>query len=228
MQKIIEIKNLVKKYRIGSEIITALDSVSFELQKGEFVAILGTSGSGKSTFLNLMSGLERPTKGEIYIGGKLLNKVKEGDMADFRRYYMGFIFQSYNLIPALTAIENATLPLIFQEQSKKERMKRGKDLLTELGIGDRLFNKPSQLSGGQQQRVSIARALIGNPKLIFADEPTGNLDAKTTTDILGIMTRIVKEKEVSLVMVTHDREVAGYADRILHMIDGKIVREETK
>jgi len=228
MTPIIEVKNLVKKYRVGTEIITALDGVDLQIKKGEFIAIVGTSGSGKSTLLNMMSGLERPTKGEIWINNILINKVKEKDMAAFRRNYMGFVFQSFNLLSSLTALENAVLPLILQGMGSKERSKRGREMLKILGLENRMLNKPSQMSGGQQQRVSIARALINSPKIIFCDEPTGNLDTKTTKEIMELLTTNVKEKGQTLVMVTHDRDVAGYADRIIHMVDGIITSEENK
>ncbi|KJS21558.1 MAG: hypothetical protein VR72_10020 [Clostridiaceae bacterium BRH_c20a] len=228
MTPIIEVRSLIKKYRVGTEIITALDGVDLQIKKGEFIAIVGTSGSGKSTLLNMMSGLERPTKGEIWINNILINKVKEKDMAAFRRSYMGFVFQSFNLLASLTALENAVLPLILQGMRSKERSKRGREMLKILGLENRMSNKPSQMSGGQQQRVSIARALINNPKIIFCDEPTGNLDTKTTKEIMELLTTTIKEKGQTLVMVTHDRDVAGYADRIIHMVDGIITSEENK
>lgn len=228
MAPIIEVKNLVKKYRVGTEIITALNGVDLQIEKGEFIAIVGTSGSGKSTLLNMMSGLERPTKGEIWINNILINKVKEKDMAAFRRNHMGFVFQSFNLLGSLTALENAVLPLILQGVGSKERSKRGKEMLMILGLENRMRNKPNQMSGGQQQRVSIARALINNPKILFADEPTGNLDTKTTKEIMELLTTTIKEKGQTLVMVTHDRDVASYADRIIHMVDGVITNEEDK
>jgi len=225
---IIEVKNLTKKYRVGSEIISALNGVDLHIERGEFLAIVGTSGSGKSTLLHMMSGLERPTKGEILINGMLINKVREKDMASFRRKHMGFIFQHYNLLTALTALENAALPLVLQGVNTRERNKRAVEILKTLGLGDRMKNKPNQMSGGQQQRVSIARALINNPKILFADEPTGNLDTKTTREILELLTTMVKEKGQTLVMVTHDMEVASYADRVIRMVDGKIICEEIR
>ena len=225
METMIAAKNVVKKYKVGSEIITALNGVDIEIAKGEFVAILGTSGSGKSTLLNMLAGLERPTKGEIYVNGVLLNQISEQGMAKFRAKQMGFIFQAYNLIPAFTALENVTLPLIFQGYPKKKREKMAKDILEEMGLGKRLYNKPSQMSGGQQQRVSIARSLVNDPKIIFADEPTGNLDSHTTEEILKYLQSIVREKGRTLIMVSHDMEVAEYADRIIRMTDGKIVEE---
>ena len=227
---LIEAKDVVKKYRVGSEIITALGGINLSVERGEFVAILGTSGCGKSTLLNMLSGLERPTKGDIFINGVRINKVSEKNMSRFRSRQMGFIFQQYNLIPSLTALENVMLPLTIQGVSKKVRMKRSREILLKLGLGKRLHNKPSQMSGGQQQRVSIARSLVSNPKIIFADEPTGNLDSKTTIEILEFLQQIVRDEQRTLIMVSHDMEVAMYAGRIVHMLDGQItgieVREE--
>lgn len=221
---VLETKGLIKKYKVGSEVITALAGVDIKIYKGEFVAVLGTSGCGKSTLLNMISGLERPTKGDIIIGSTRINKVSERNMARFRSREMGFIFQAYNLIPSLTAMENVTLPLMLQGVSKKKREKKAKAMLIELGLGKRLHNKPSQLSGGQQQRVAIARSLVTEPKIIFADEPTGNLDTKTTIEILSFLQQIVRKRQCTLIMVSHDLEVAQYADRIIHMRDGKVIK----
>lgn len=224
MAAFIEIKNLTKKYRLGQEIITALDNVNLSIAQGEFLCILGTSGSGKTTLLHIMAGLEKPVRGEVLVKGVSLTKMKEKDMAYFRRKHMGFIFQSYNLIPTLTAVENVALPLIFDGVEKREREKRARDLLIQLGLKERLKNKPTEMSGGQQQRVSIARALVNNPKIIFADEPTGNLDSKTTKEIMDILYERVKASGVTLIMVTHDLDLAHYADRVIHMVDGQITK----
>ena len=223
---LIEAKDVVKKYKVGSEIITALNGINLSIEKGEFVAILGTSGCGKSTLLNMLSGLERPTKGDIIVNGVRINKVNEKNMSRFRAREMGFIFQQYNLIPSLTALENVMLPLTIQGVSKKTRIKRARDILLKLGLGKRLHNKPSQMSGGQQQRVSIARSLVSNPKIIFADEPTGNLDSATSKEVMKLMQKVVREKQQTLIMVTHDNELAAFADRIFHIKDGKIIRIE--
>ncbi len=219
---LIEAKDVVKKYKVGSEIITALDGINLSIEPGEFVAVLGTSGCGKSTLLNMLSGLERPTKGDVIVNGVRINKVSEKNMSRFRAREMGFVFQQYNLISSLTAIENVMLPLTIQGISKKARIKRSREILIRLGLGKRLNNKPSQMSGGQQQRVSIARALVGNPKIIFADEPTGNLDSHTTGEILEFLQEIVREQHKTLIMVSHDQEVAQYAGRIFHMLDGRV------
>ncbi len=228
--ELITIRGLTKKYRLGQEVITALDQVDLDIFEGEFLCILGTSGSGKSTMLHIIAGLEKPSRGEVQIKGTTLTKMKERDMAYFRRKYMGFIFQSYNLLATLTAVENVALPLIFDGIGRKERERRAKEILIQLGLQDRLRNKPTEMSGGQQQRVSIGRALINNPKIIFADEPTGNLDSKTTTEIMTLLTEKVKFSGVTLVMVTHDLEIAGYADRVVQMVDGKIteIRKNSK
>ena len=223
---LIEARNVVKKYKVGSEVITALDDVTLSIEQGEFLAILGTSGCGKSTLLNMLSGLERPTKGDIIVNGVRINKVNEKNMSRFRSREMGFIFQQYNLIGSLTALENVMLPLTIQGVSKKERVARSKEILERLGLGARLNNKPSQMSGGQQQRVSIARSLVSEPKIIFADEPTGNLDSRTTIEILEFLQQIVREQHKTLIMVSHDMEVAMYADRIVHMLDGRITSIE--
>jgi putative ABC transport system ATP-binding protein len=225
---VIEMKNLVKKYRVGSEIVTALAGIDLTVKKGEFLCVLGTSGSGKTTLLNVAAGLERPTKGEIYLNKIPLHSIPEKQMASIRSRYLGFVFQSYNLIPSLTSLENVTLPLIFAKVSKTEREKRGKEILTKLGLGERLLHKPTEMSGGQQQRVSIARALINNPRVIFADEPTGNLDTKTTLEIMNLFVNTIRENGQTLVLVTHDLEIANYADRIIHMIDGKITKITVK
>ncbi|MDD2432641.1 MAG: ABC transporter ATP-binding protein [Clostridia bacterium] len=222
MASLIEIKGLTKKYRLGQEVITALDNVDLTIEEGEFLCILGTSGSGKSTLLHVIAGLERATKGEVLLKGVSITKMKERKMATFRRKHMGFIFQSYNLLSSLTAIENVALPLVFDRVNKKERLKRSREMLIQMGLKDRLRNKPTEMSGGQQQRVSIARALINNPKIVFADEPTGNLDTKTTQEIMEILSKKVRNSGVTLIMVTHDLNLAEYADRVIKMIDGRI------
>lgn len=225
-ESLVVIRDLKKYYRVGDERIEALRGITLDIPRGEFISIVGTSGSGKSTLLNIMSGLERPTKGEIIIAGKSLNKIKERRLSDFRRDHIGFIFQSYNLLVQLTALENTVLPLIFRGIGKKEREKKGREILEIVGLSDRMYNKPNQMSGGQQQRVSIARALINRPKIIFADEPTGNLDSKTTEEILELLTKTAREHNSTLVMVTHDPGVAKRADRSIHLQDGMIIKEE--
>jgi putative ABC transport system ATP-binding protein len=223
---ILELRNVVKKYRVGRETVTALDGVDLTVDAGEFIAILGTSGCGKTTLLNLAAGLEKPTRGEVLFRGVTLNKLKEKQKVAFRRKQMGFIFQSYNLLPTLTATENVALPLLFDGIPIKQRTVRALDVLTQMGLKDRSSHKPAEMSGGQQQRVSIARAMVHKPRIIFADELTGNLDSRTTQDIMVSLQEAVKDRGQTLVMVTHDRDVAKFADRIILMVDGKIVSEE--
>ncbi len=220
------LRDVRKVYRVGNEKVVALDTIDLDIEKGEICCILGTSGSGKSTLLNLMAGLERPTRGDIKIKGKPIEKMSENALAKFRRKNIGFVFQSYNLIPTLTALENVSLPLIFMGIDKKIRNERAKKLLIQVGLDKHLKHKPSQMSGGQQQRVGIARAFVGKPDVIFADELTGNLDSKTSTDIMKLITNITKENNQTLVIVTHDINIAKYADRIVYIKDGSIEKTE--
>jgi len=185
MEKIIELLNVRKIYRMGDEKVVALDKINFEIEKSEICCLLGTSGSGKSTLLNLMAGLEKPTKGEVKIKKYNLEKLNERQLAKLRQKYIGFVFQSYNLLEYFTALENVTLPLIFKGIPKNIREKKARNMLKAVGLENRMNHRPSQMSGGQQQRVSIARAFISNPEIVFADEPTGNLDTKTTSEIMG-------------------------------------------
>ncbi len=223
---VIQVKDLSKIYRMGETRVHALDGVDFEIYRGEFCAITGPSGSGKSTLLNMLAGLEHPTKGEIIIAGKHIEKLNEKQLVTFRRQRVGFIFQSYNLIATMNALENVALPLSFRGIPKAVRLKQAKKYLHLVGLEKHMKHMPNQMSGGQQQRVGIARALASNPQIIFADEPTGNLDSKTTMEVLRLMQQIVKEKNQTLVMVTHDNNLATYADRIFKIIDGKIVHIE--
>lgn len=224
---VIYAKGLYKIYRVGETQVRALNGVDLSIYPGEFCAIVGTSGSGKSTLLNMLAGLEKPTKGEIAIGRCRLDQMNENQLVRFRREAVGFIFQSFNLIPSMNALENVALPLSFRGVPKKIRLARAARLLKTVGLAEHLFHKPSQMSGGQQQRVGIARALVVDPKIIFADEPTGNLDSHTTMDVLRLMQRIVKERNQTLVMVTHDNNLASYADRRIRIVDGGIVGIET-
>lgn len=214
--------NVRKVYRMGDEKIVALNNISFSIAKGEFCCLLGTSGSGKSTLLNLMAGLEKPTKGSIKIKNFQLEKMNEKQLAKFRQQNVGFVFQSYNLLPTLTALENVSLPLTFKKIPKHIRDKKAKEMLEAVGLKDRMKHKPNQMSGGQQQRVSIARAFIGNPEIVFADEPTGNLDTKTTKEVMDLITSMARKNNQTLVIVTHDMDIAQYADKIIHITDGDI------
>lgn len=219
---IIQIKSLTKIYPVGNEKVTALDNISLEMEKGKIYCLLGTSGSGKSTLLNMMAGLEKPTRGQIIIKNNHIEKMNENQLARFRQKNIGFVFQSYNLLPAFTALENVTLPLIFKKIPKRIREKRAKEMLCAVGLKDRIKHTPAQMSGGQQQRVSIARAFVNNPDIIFADEPTGNLDTKTTLEMMDLITKISTENNQTLIIVTHDLEISEYADVIIHIRDGKV------
>lgn len=221
---VIQVKNLHKVYSIGKNKVHALNGVSLEVYEGEFCAIVGTSGSGKSTMLNMLAGLEKPTKGEVIINGEHIEKMNENQLVKFRRDHVGFIFQSFNLLQTMTAQENVALPLVFRGEDKKVRMKKAGELLELVGLPEHKKHKPNEMSGGQQQRVGVARALIVDPEIIFADEPTGNLDSNTSRDIMNMMQKVVREKKKTLVMVTHDDHLASFADRIFHIIDGKIVK----
>ena len=223
MEKVIEVKNLYKLYRVGDEVVRALDGVDFNIYKGEFCAIVGTSGSGKSTLLNMLAGLEKPTKGEVIISGEHIEKKNEEELVKFRRDDVGFIFQSFHLLGTMNAVENVALPLSFRGVPKDVRLKKADKMLDLVNLGKHKKHMPNQMSGGQQQRVGVARALVVDPKIIFADEPTGALDSHTSQDVMRLMQRLVREQKRTLVMVTHDRSQAEYADRVLEIIDGKIV-----
>lgn len=223
---IIIVKELYKHYQAGTNVVKALDGVSFTIKKGEFVAIIGPSGSGKSTLLNMLAGLEAPTKGEVIINGHHIEGLSENQLVAFRRKYVGFIFQSYNLLPTMNALENTAMPLMFRGVGKKERLEIAKKYLTLVGLETQIYQKSNAMSGGQQQRVGIARALAMRPDIIFADEPTGNLDTKTTSEVLKLMQKIVREDEQTLIMVTHDAKIASFADRQIKIVDGKIQSED--
>lgn len=223
---IIQVKDLYKIYKVGTNKVYALNGVDFTMYKGEFCAIVGPSGSGKSTLLNMLAGLEKPSKGEIVIAGKHMERMNENQLVAFRRDNVGFIFQSYNLLQTMNAVENVAFPLSFRGVPKNIRNKKAMKYLKLVGLEKQAKHMANAMSGGQQQRVGIARALVVNPKIIFADEPTGNLDSKTTREVLKLMRRIVREQNQTLVMVTHDNYIAGFADRQFHIVDGKIFKIE--
>ena len=221
-ENIIEVKNAKKIYRMGKERIVAVDDVSFTVKKGEFCCLYGASGSGKSTLLNLMAGIEKLTGGQIMIKGRNIHRMSEKGLAKFRQNTLGFVFQSYNLLNSMTALENVELPLIFKHMNKKRRRRMARQMLINVGLGERQKHKPTEMSGGQQQRVGIARAFVSNPEIVFADEPTGNLDSKTSKEVMDIIKNMAKANNQTIVMVTHDKELAQYADRIIHIFDGRI------
>lgn len=225
---VIKVRHLRKVYHMGEEKIVALDRVSLDIYKGEIICLLGTSGSGKSTFLNMLAGLEKPSKGEVYFSQIPVHTLDEEQITLFRQKNIGFIFQAYHLLPTLTALENVAIPLAFKGVSLKERTEKAKYYLERVGIGALLGRKPAQMSGGQQQRVGIARALTVDPKIIFADEPTGNLDSRSTREVLDLIYKIVREKQQILILVTHDPKLAQYADVVVTLRDGNIIKLEEK
>lgn len=222
--EILRAENLSKVYGKGENKVVALDNVSFSVEKGEFVAIVGASGSGKSTLLHLVGGVDRPTKGKVYINGKNIYEMNDDKLAIFRRRQIGLIYQFYNLIPILNVEENITLPL--ELDNRKADKKQLKQLLKLLGLEYRKDHLPNELSGGQQQRVSIGRALITNPTIILADEPTGNLDSKSSDEIVSLLKKSNKEYNQTIIMITHNMEIAQQADRIIQIEDGKIIQED--
>ena len=227
-KKVIQVKNLYKIYRVGDTKVRALDGLNFSIYKGEFCSIVGTSGSGKSTLLNMLAGLEKPTKGEIIIANEHMETKNENQLVKFRREKVGFIFQSFNLLGTLNATENVALPLTFQGVNKKTRMSKAEKVIKLVGLTKHKRHKPTQMSGGQQQRVGVARALVVEPEIIFADEPTGNLDTHTSKEIMDLMRQVVSEQGKTLVMVTHDDHLANVADRVFHIQDGKIIKIENR
>ncbi len=227
-ENIIELKHVKKTYHMGTEKIRAVNDVSFTIEKGEFCCLLGTSGSGKSTLLNLMAGIEKASGGEIKIKGYDIRKMSEKSLADFRQRYLGFVFQSYNLIGSMNAIENVELPLVFKRVPAAKRRKLAIKMLKQVGLGSRMEHKPKEMSGGQQQRVGIARAFIAKPEIVFADEPTGNLDTKTTMEVMDLIHTMARRNYQTIVMVTHDPRLADYGDKIIHVLDGNITDIEKK
>jgi len=223
---IIDVVDVHKVYRLGSIEIYALRGVSFSVKKGEFLCIMGPSGSGKTTLLNIIGTLDKPTKGRVIVDGRDITRLRERELTEFRLRKIGFVFQFYNLIPVLTALENVELPMIFAGIPKKERKRRAEYLLRLVGLEDRMNHRPDELSGGEQQRVAIARALANNPSIILADEPTGELDTDTSRRVLDVFREVSRAEGVTVIIVTHDPVVAEYADRIIYLRDGKIQGEK--
>lgn len=226
MEKIIEVKHVKKIYHMGAERIKAVDDISFEINKGEFCCLLGTSGSGKSTLLNLMAGIEKASAGEILLKGFNIRKMSEKSLAEFRQRHLGFVFQAYNLIGSMNALENVELPLVFKRIPSKKRKVMAEKILKQVGLGTRLYHKPKEMSGGQQQRVGIARAFVANPEIVFADEPTGNLDTKTTMEVMKLIHSMARRNKQTIVMVTHDPRLADYGDKVIHILDGNVLKIE--
>ena len=223
MDPILEIAALKKYYGKEPNLTRALDGISFQVMPGEFLGIMGSSGSGKSTLLNQLAGLEKPTRGVVRIGGVPISQLNENQLAAFRQKHIGFVFQSYNLLPELTAAENVAMPLMFKGIDPDVRLLEAKKMLCRVGLKDRMDHFPNQMSGGQQQRVGIARAFVTRPEVVFADEPTGNLDSKTTKEVMHMIRGFAKRFHQTIVLVSHDPEMTEYADRIVTLIDGRIV-----
>ena len=219
---LVEFKDIYKIYKMGDEEVHALDGVSMKIYKGEFVAIVGQSGSGKSTCMNIIGCLDTPTSGEYFLNGKNISKYTNNELAEVRNKMLGFIFQQYNLLPKLNVLNNVALPLLYAGKSKAEQKKKSLEALKRVGLEDKAKNKPSQLSGGQQQRVSIARALAGDPSVILADEPTGALDSRTGREVMEFLKQLHKEGN-TIILITHDNSIAAQTERILRITDGKIV-----
>lgn len=223
---VVTCNNVKKTFKVGNQEVDILKGITLSIAQGEIVAIVGESGSGKSTFLNILGGLMAANEGEITINNQRIDKLNENNLALFRRDNLGFIFQSYNLMPQLTALENVEMPLIFSGVSKDERIKKAKEMIERVGLTDRMNHKPNELSGGQQQRVSVARALINNPKVILADEPTGNLDSKTSIEILNLIKELNEKYNMTFIIVTHSKVVYKYAHKIIRMEDGLLAGSE--
>lgn len=228
MSNVIQLLNVCRQYHLGSTDVNALKDIHLEIDQGEFVALVGPSGSGKSTLLNLLGGLDRPTSGQVKVQGLFLQDASEKELTSHRRHNVGFVFQTFNLLPTLTALENVALPLMLSGIGSEERGERARDLLGRVGLSHRLDHKPTEMSGGEQQRAAIARALVNSPKLILADEPTGNLDTSTGIEVMRLLGELNQERGVTLIVVTHDPEVAAYADRVVHLRDGKITEVENR
>ncbi len=225
MDSLITINDIGRKYVIGSEVIHALKSVSLTIKKGEFVALMGPSGSGKSTLMNILGCLDTPTKGDYILNGTNVSAMTDSELAEIRNKEIGFVFQTFNLLPRSTSLDNVSLPLIYAGVNKRDRDERAEKALESVGLGNRVHHKPNELSGGQRQRVAVARALINNPSIILADEPTGNLDTKTSIEIMGLLEDI-HAKGNTIILVTHEEDIAQHAHRIVRMRDGLIEHDE--
>ena len=225
-QPIIEVKNLHKEYPLGEETVVALGQINLTVQRGEICCIFGTSGSGKSTLLNLLAGMEKPTSGEVWIGGVPVSRLSEEQLAAFRQRHLGFVFQSYNLLPGLTATENVAMPLMFRGVGQQQRESAAREMLCRVGLSHRLGHYPGQMSGGQQQRAGIARAFLARPDVVFADEPTIRISIKTTVEVMEMICAFSRDFHQTIILVSHDPEMAAYADRIVTLIDGAIVKDE--
>lgn len=227
MDKIIEIRDIAKIYKMGTMEVKAIQSISMDINQNEYVALMGPSGSGKSTLMNILGCLDTPSRGTYILNGTDVSHLIDNELAEIRNREIGFVFQTFNLLPRYTALENVALPLIYAGMGKQERETRAKKVLEQVGLGDRMEHKPNELSGGQRQRVAVARALVNNPAIILADEPTGNLDSKTSVEIMQLFADIHKAGN-TVILVTHEPDIAKYANRIIHLIDGLVESDKAK
>lgn len=225
MEKVISVKDLQKTYQMGTTKVHALKSISVDIERNDFVALMGPSGSGKSTLMNLLGCLDTPTAGDYFLNHTNVSTMTDSELAEIRNKEIGFVFQTFNLLPRLSALENVALPLVYAGMSKSKRQDRAREVLEQVGLGDRVDHKPNELSGGQRQRVAIARALVNNPSIILADEPTGNLDTKTSIEIMGIFEKIHREGN-TIILVTHEPDIAEHAHRIIRLRDGLVETDE--
>lgn len=224
---LLQIKDIKRDFRLGSEILHVLKGIDLTIEKGEYVALMGPSGSGKSTLMNILGCLDTPTSGEYILNGKDVSKLSDGELADIRNKEIGFVFQTFNLMPRTTALDNVALPMVYAGISKEKRRERAKEVLELVGLSDRIMHKPNELSGGQRQRVAVARALVNHPSIILADEPTGNLDSKTSHEIMGLFNEI-HSKGNTVILVTHEEDIAQHAHRIIRLRDGLIDSDTRK
>ncbi len=225
MSALIKIEGLTKSYTIGEETVNALNGVDLEILKNQYVALMGPSGSGKSTLMNILGCLDRPTSGDYFLNGPNVSTLTDNELAEIRNKEIGFVFQTFNLLPKYTALENVALPLVYAGWTEEKRLKRAKDVLEQVGLGNRMLHKPNELSGGQRQRVAVARALVNKPSIILADEPTGNLDTKTSHEIMRLF-QDIHDLGNTVILVTHEEDIASHAHRIIRMRDGKIETEK--